>query len=187
MASGWEPPKTKKTKKTKKLEVFLRVLDFQKFAKRRARNTKDENNENKMTKNEKKRKNEKTVLAKNRPFWWPPRFSEGRGNHQKGKTIGKNERKKRKKELEVFTCFLDFPKMGYFRPFWWPPRLSGGRAGNLPKWKLWEPFPTRTSARETLGLPEAPKWNLWETSAILVMILVMFLVISKMIINRINK
>ena len=40
-----------------------------------------------------------------------------------------------------------------------------------------EPLPTRTSARETLGLPEAPKWNLWETSANLVMILVMFLVI----------
>ena len=65
--------------------------------------------------------------------------------------------------------------------------LWGGGPGTPQNGNFGEPFPTRTSARETLGLPEAPKWNLWETSAILVMILVMFLVISKMIINRKNK
>ena len=136
----------------------------------------------------KKRKNEKTVLAKNRPFWWPPRFSEGRGTTKKEKQSEKTKKKKNEKKnskfLRVFWIFQKWAIFGHFGGL----RASlGGRAGNLPKWKLWEPFPTRTSARETLGLPEAPKWNLWETSAILVMILVMFLVISKMIINRINK
>ena len=95
--------------------------------------------------------------------------------------------KKTKKNSKFFTCFGFFKnglKIGHFGGL----RASlGGGPGTPQNGNFGEPFPTRTSARETLGLPEAPKWNLWETSAILVMILVMFLVISKMIINRKNK
>ena len=68
--------------------------------------TKDKKNENKMKKNERKtkKKTKKTPgflrfwifkkLAKNRPFWWPPRFSGGGGpGTTKGKTIGKKTKK----------------------------------------------------------------------------------------------
>ena len=160
----------------------------------------------KRKKNEKKTKKTRGFLrfwifkklAKNRPFWWPPRFSGGGGpgttkkekqsekKRKKHDSQMKKTRKKRqnKKKTRSFLRVLDFSKMSHFGGL----RASlGGGPGNPQNGNFGEPFPTRTSARETLGLPEAPKWNLWETSAILVMILVMFLVISKMIINRINK
>ena len=201
----------KKTKKQrKKLEVFYVFWIFPKFAKRRAGNhQRRKKTKIKWKKNERntKKKTKKTrgflrfwifqKLAKNRPFWWPPRFSGGGGpGTTKGKTIGKKTKKNmtakwkkrekngKTKKTRSFLRVLDFSKMSHFGGL----RASlGGGPGTPQNGNFGEPFPTRTSARETLGLPEAPKWNLWETSAILVMILVMFLVISKMIINRINK
>ena len=83
--------------------------------------------------------------------------------------------------------FWIFQKWAKNRPFWWPPRLSGGEGREPPKMETLGSLSLQEPLRETLGLPEAPKWNLWETSANLVMILVMFLVIGKMLINRINK
>ena len=95
----------------------------------------------------------------------------------------KKHEKKHEKKTEVFYVFWIFQKWAKNRPFWWPPRLSGGRAGNPPKWKLWGAFPYKNLCKGNFGAARSPKWNLWETSAILVMLLV----ISKVIINRINK
>jgi len=136
---------------------------------------KKKNTKKKRTKNEKHEKNSIFLNVfgfvkkwlKNRPFWWPPRFSGGGepGTTKKEKNIGNNEKKKHENNMKkrktnetnsffLLTFFFIFQKWVKNLPFWWPPRLSGGEGREPPKW----------IKMETLGslcLQEPPQGKLW--------------------------
>ena len=213
---GLRPGTTKNEKKTKKDILNSRFFTFLRFFKNWLRGgpgtTKNEKKRKKMKKNGKKRKKHEKNSRFFTCFWFfkhwqkignfgglraslgeegresPKRKQIGKKNEKTWKPNEKNE-KKNEKDMKKTRSFLIciFQKWAKNRPFWWPPRLSGGEGREPPKMETLGSLSLQEPLRETLGLPEAPKWNLWETSANLVMILVMFLVIGKMLINRINK